>query len=251
MPFAGLPVLALDPPPEAPVPPDAVSVTDFGAKGDGRTDDTKAVQSAIDSIPEAGGVVYVPVGVYRTTAPIQLRPQLRLLGSTRRSWGDGPDALGCRFLIDHEGHGLMLEFDKPTGGIITVVNQGLVIENEGAVFPTIVGNQFHGLRGEDSVAIDIRSPTASQVVVSGNTILGFRTGIRDRGAGMNVIHGNIIDTQEKEGTGIDMNPAEGARPSVVSANVIVAGRAGIARHGNDRSIYTGNSMTDLEGQPYP
>ncbi len=76
--------------------------------------------------------------------------------------------------------------------------------------------------------------------------MGFRTGIRDRGAGMNVIQGNMIDTQEKEGIGIDMHPAEGARPSVVSANVIVAVRAGILRRENDRNIYTGNAMTDME-----
>jgi mannitol/fructose-specific phosphotransferase system IIA component len=41
-----------------------VSVQDFGAVGDGTTDDTVAIQAAIDSLT-TGGVVYFPTGEYR------------------------------------------------------------------------------------------------------------------------------------------------------------------------------------------
>lgn len=40
-----------------------VNAKDFGAKGDGVTDDTSAIQSALDSI-RGGGVVYLPAGEY-------------------------------------------------------------------------------------------------------------------------------------------------------------------------------------------
>ena len=47
-----------------PVPAGAISVKDFGAMGDGVTDDAPAIQAAIDSLPQTGGTVYVPAGTY-------------------------------------------------------------------------------------------------------------------------------------------------------------------------------------------
>lgn len=43
---------------------ESVSVKDFGAVGDGVTDDTAAIQAAIDSLAPLGGVLVFPVGTY-------------------------------------------------------------------------------------------------------------------------------------------------------------------------------------------
>ena len=42
--------------------PDAIyNILDFGAKGDGKTDDTPAIQKALDECQKSnGGTVYVP-----------------------------------------------------------------------------------------------------------------------------------------------------------------------------------------------
>src|SRR5690242_1518904 len=43
---------------------DWASVKDFGAKGDGKTDDTAAIQKAFDGFKE-GATIYLPAGTYR------------------------------------------------------------------------------------------------------------------------------------------------------------------------------------------
>ena len=66
------------------------SVKEFGAKGDGETQDRAAIQSAIDNCSKAsGGTVFFPSGIY-LTGTIQLKnnvtlyfaPEAKLLGST-------------------------------------------------------------------------------------------------------------------------------------------------------------------------
>lgn len=53
---------------------DFVSVKDFGAVGDGVTDDTAAIQAALDYVGSVGGgSVFVPAGDYMTTASIQVK----------------------------------------------------------------------------------------------------------------------------------------------------------------------------------
>lgn len=49
---------------------DAVSVKDFGAVGDGVTDDTAAIQAALD----AGKRVYIPTGTYLVSSRLQIGP---------------------------------------------------------------------------------------------------------------------------------------------------------------------------------
>lgn len=50
----------------------AANVLDFGAVGDGATDDTAAIQAAIDSLSPNGGYVWFPVGNFKVTAQINI-----------------------------------------------------------------------------------------------------------------------------------------------------------------------------------
>lgn len=51
---------------------DVVSVNDFGAVGDGVTDDTAAIQAAIDALPAAGGGLYFPTGTFLVSSALAI-----------------------------------------------------------------------------------------------------------------------------------------------------------------------------------
>ena len=57
-----------------------VNVRDKGAKGDGKTDDTKAIREAVDAVAGTGGTLLVPDGIYMIDAvdkgPIKLKSDM-------------------------------------------------------------------------------------------------------------------------------------------------------------------------------
>ena len=65
------------------------NVRDFGAKGDGKADDTKAIQSALDhAIDHGGGTVYFPNGRYRlATMQENYRVKAHLIVKPKKSPG--------------------------------------------------------------------------------------------------------------------------------------------------------------------
>jgi hypothetical protein len=85
-----------------------VNVRSYGAKGDGVTDDTAAIQAAIDAVAAfgwkggtrltergaTGGTVYFPPGVYRFTSKLRLAPGLRLLGASEGAVFTAADGSG-------------------------------------------------------------------------------------------------------------------------------------------------------------
>jgi len=60
-----------------------VSVKDFGAKGDGATDDSATIQKAIDETAADGRTVFIPGGVYMIGTTLSLRNNLTLRGASR------------------------------------------------------------------------------------------------------------------------------------------------------------------------
>lgn len=57
-----------------------INVRNFGAAGDGKTDDTKAIQRALDAAGEIRGAVFVPPGVY-LVADLRMRQNSALVGN--------------------------------------------------------------------------------------------------------------------------------------------------------------------------
>ncbi len=73
--------------------PDLYSVRDFGAKGDGATDDTAAFQKALETAKQAGGgVVYAPRGNYFFAGHLDVPGAVTLKGV----WESVPSHVGLR-----------------------------------------------------------------------------------------------------------------------------------------------------------
>jgi hypothetical protein len=84
---------------------------DFGAAGDGKSDDTAALQRAMDAAAEHSGAVFVPPGVY-LTGELHVRPGIALVGIPAWNYSGpggsvlqlkGPDAPGLLNLTDARG----------------------------------------------------------------------------------------------------------------------------------------------------
>lgn len=71
-----------------------VNVKDYGAKGDGATDDTAAINLAISDSSE-GSVIYFPPGEYLISAPIVLKRGMILHGTQLGIWKIGDDEQTC------------------------------------------------------------------------------------------------------------------------------------------------------------
>jgi Pectate lyase superfamily protein/SMP-30/Gluconolactonase/LRE-like region len=137
----------------APLPPairalpptdDWVNVRTLGVKGDGQTDDTVAIQQAVDTHP----VLYFPTGFYIVRDTIRLKPDTVLIalhpGLTQLDVPDGaPGYQGVG--------GPKPVLEAPRGGNNIVSNLGIFT---GAVNPRAVGILW--MAGEDSLMDDVQ-----------------------------------------------------------------------------------------------
>jgi len=64
------------------------SVMEYGAVADGKTDDTAAIQKAIDAASEKGGQVILPPGRFLVGGSLQVKPGVSVIGSH-----DAPQAI--------------------------------------------------------------------------------------------------------------------------------------------------------------
>jgi hypothetical protein len=111
-----------------------VDVRAFGAKGDGVTDDTAAIQAAIVAVEanstlntstgslKAPQQLYFPAGRYMVSAPLLITKKITLLGER------GPEAsTGTRLCKTTDGDLLRLE---AAGGGVTFAIEGLTLKSE-------------------------------------------------------------------------------------------------------------------------
>lgn len=91
-----------------------INVKSYGAKGDGVTDDTAAIQAAIDAAFDGGQMrVYVPAGTYKITSPLLLTTSTNASVDGQRWW---------------DGHGVEIFGDSCSTSIIVKTGSGTYTE---------------------------------------------------------------------------------------------------------------------------
>ncbi|MFF1960986.1 glycosyl hydrolase family 28-related protein [Streptomyces sp. NPDC058220] len=101
---------------------DWLNVADFGAQGDNASDDTAAIQAALAACP-MGGIVYLPAGAYRTSAPLTIPPAVTLMGThTNLMTVPGLTDPPCyiRPLPSFAGDAVIVLLDQALGGYSTI-----------------------------------------------------------------------------------------------------------------------------------
>jgi hypothetical protein len=200
-------------------------VKSFGAKGDGKTDDTTAIQTAINSLEKTGGSVYFPPGLYKVSTTLKVPERVVLKGAGMRSstvtFG-GPGyaiALGsatAKALVYGTGVSDM-------GVLLTNVNSnGITVQcTAGAVLTNLY---LEGLVPNSSTGVFLDGGTVANLFTGLTNIFvnhmkyGYKLGTTGTGTVTSVVATNITsfgDTiyQSKGSVGIqiDENQGQGSR----------------------------------------
>lgn len=127
----------------------AINVKDFGAKGDGTTNDTTAIQSAFDSINS--GIILIPPGIYKVQKNLTLaefpnndQPCLLL----KNKYNLKIIAYGATFKVDNHAQGI-LELQLCSN----IEIEGLTLEGPG-IFPALDGTTGRGEKGTSTEGYD-------------------------------------------------------------------------------------------------
>jgi parallel beta-helix repeat protein len=102
-----------------------VSVKDFGATGNGTTDDSAAIQLAIDAAFVNGASVYFPAGSYLVNSQVDLKNKVSLFGAGKTSSEIWFGATGQFKLTGVDGTNI---------GFFTIQDMGLTNQGGGATF---------------------------------------------------------------------------------------------------------------------
>lgn len=218
-----------------------IDVRDHGAKGDGLSDDTAAIQAAIDALPNDGGTVYVPAGAYvvDATRSVRLRSRMLLSMADDAKLIAKPNAAPRSYVLLGE----QLQDVEISGGRI-------VGERDSHLGAS--GEWGHGIRLSGCVGATIRNIHVSRcwgdgISAGGNMLKGaasrpgrdlliadvVSTGNRRQGLTLGSYRGaRVVDSEfsDTSGTppaaGIDIEPDVDVARDIVIDNCLVRGNRG-------------------------
>ena len=113
-----------------------VSVAWFGAKGDGVTDDTVAIQAAVNFCATSNLTLFVPPGTYVCTAQITGTGRLHMFGAGMRSTTFlFPSNSGFLFTLPDQFHSVHLRDFSVLAGAIGAGNAAIKLFNSASAIP--------------------------------------------------------------------------------------------------------------------
>jgi hypothetical protein len=200
---------------------ESVSVKDFGAVGDGVTDDTAAIQAAVDAVVAAsGGKVFVPTGKYLVSSTIDLA-----------SWYGAP-----AIIFEGEGYGPWNKdgviATSEHASLFIVATDGFNVFNIASASQTVVqnisirdtsGSRTSGAgiyleRNGDGIVSD--DGTVAGVLIKQVSIKGFQDGIRAIRLQTSTIEQVVIEDCTRDGIRLEPS-AVGGGTSVTLSNCFV------------------------------
>lgn len=112
-----------------------LNVHDFGAKGDGKTDDTVAITKALETVAKENGTLYFPMGNYMIK-PLKVPSHITIMGNTAWSGAGDDPALGHTRLTALNGDArALLDLDACIGTRII----GMTLDGKN------LGKEMHGI----------------------------------------------------------------------------------------------------------
>lgn len=204
----------------------SVNVKWFGAKGDAVTDDTAALQAALDSLPSVGGEVRVPAGQYRITAGLVANKRVRLVGA------------GYSYLLSSPSPCVIIKASTVTG-------PGLMLP---APASTVENLSFLGEVGNTGDGILIRSSrcTLRDVSVFQMGQDGIRIGTDDGNENCNIWHLSNVKTKSNGRHGLHLS--EGAGPladtnagTCINIDAQSNNNAGVYLNGSQLNTFVGGA----------
>jgi hypothetical protein len=214
-----------------------ISVKDFGAVGDGVTNDTTAIQNAISYLVSVGGgILYFPTGQYRCNT------NLSVTGSNIRLLGAGRGASRINF---YSTSGTCLDFSGAIGlcGLedialytINATSGKLVAANNITRF-LVQGVLLNGAPAGSNLANTLLDIVGANAVIVNSIFYGATT------LGIGLTNGSNYFLHNVD---VDMNGITGAALSITTSTVSTIVSSSIFRKGNF-SVITGTSTCTFIG----
>ncbi|MHB0998619.1 MAG: glycosyl hydrolase family 28-related protein [Armatimonadota bacterium] len=127
-----------------------LNVKDFGVAGDGKSDDTTAIQSAIDAAAKSGDKLYIPAGQYLVSGSIKVKPGVAIEGAANSP-----------------------RFSNPLTGTVILATGGRDKEDAPPLFELVDSTSVSGLTiyYPEQKAVDIRPyPWTFHLIGTDNTL---------------------------------------------------------------------------------